>query len=134
MNNTEVGRAVLAALSNPPSATTDDTAVLAREVLRLVERPCPYDAMLNRLGVPAGTPVERLDAFRAVAREATDNENPFHRMAPYSKEQLAELLHRALRTWEDAPAKWVALHDHLTGVPAPAVRPEGEGEAHGVRV
>ena len=134
MNNTEVGRAVLAALSNPPSATADDTVALAREVLRLVERPCPYDAMLNQIGIPAGTPIERLDAFRASVREATVNENPFHRMAPYSKEQLAELLHRALRTWEDAPAKWVALHDRLTGVPAPAVRPEGEGDAHDVRV
>lgn len=37
---------------------------------------------------------------------------------------LSVALTRALTTWDDAPAWLVQWHDKLTGVPAPAIRPE----------
>lgn len=85
---------------------------------------CLYDVMLNGIGIPPGTPKERLGLLRSGMADAVASD-PSFLMTDSEKAGFAELLHRALRTWEDAPAKWVALHDRLTGVPAPAVRAEG---------
>lgn len=84
-----------------------------------------YDTMLDAIDIAPGTPKERLASYRARVAEGAHSECLVGPVTPAEKVEFQEILFRALRSWEDPPAKWVAMHDRLVGVPAVATRPVG---------
>lgn len=85
--------------------------------------PMSYDSILDAIDIAPGTPKERLASYRARVAEGAHSECLVGPVTPEEKLQFQEVLFRALRSWEDPPAKWVAMHDRLVGVPAVATRP-----------